>query len=65
MPETLSLTVANRDRPRYTFSLPPEIMDKLRELSRQTGVPQSRIIERAIVRFLRSVEDDPAELLKD
>ena len=43
--------------PRSQFRLPQELLDKIKTLSRESGIPASEIIRACIVRALPYVED--------
>lgn len=41
---------------RITFTLDEKIIEKLKETSERTMIPQARIVEQAIIDFLKKLE---------
>lgn len=43
---------------RVTFTLDEKTINKLREVSKETMIPQARIVEQAIIEFLKKMKSD-------
>lgn len=46
----------NEKRKRVTFTLDPELIEKLREISAETMIPQARLVERALEKVIEEYE---------
>jgi hypothetical protein len=61
--QRLSFAVRQPKRDRFNFTLDPQAVEPLKEMSERTGASLSKLVERAIKRFSRDVEKDPLILL--
>jgi hypothetical protein len=48
---------------RYNFSLDKEVMDSLRDLSERSSLSMSRLLEVAVMRFLKDADKELAPFL--
>ena len=51
--EVITLNKSDTDRGKITLSINQELIDKLKELSKSTRIPQSRLVDEAIADLLR------------